>query len=179
MKKRKADPGTKAPLRDVSTPPAAQLANGTASRDAWDDPTDTGRAGSYVRLVRGYRRADTLVGMHKRSPAEVTRQHLQAVERLRDDHEISQGVNTGGRGSGGMTVGPTEAMIDAAARFRAALAAVDVDLHSILLPITLAGTTVKDTAKRRGIRPEAARAELLVALDQLRDHYLPPVYRRR
>jgi hypothetical protein len=169
-----------------------QIATGAVVRDTWDDPADTGRQGTYVRIVSGYRRADPVLAMHRRNPGEITRGHVQAAERLRDDYEIAEGVNTGGRGSGG-EVGPTEAMLDARRRFERAKAALGDTLASILLPVVLDGWTVKQWTEARPLRDaagdlvlrngkpvpslseEKAGGFLIAALGRLRDHYTPLV----
>jgi len=153
--------------------PAAQVANGAVERAAWDDPDDTGRRGSYVRMVHGYRRSDPLITLHRRSPREITQQHLQAAERLRDDYEIGEGVNLG-KGSGGET-GPLDVQIDARTRYRAAVAAVGPSLCAILLPVVLSAWTVKQWAEDRGMSETKASGYLTAALDRLQDHYNPVV----
>jgi len=153
--------------------PAAQVVNGAVERATWDDPDDTGRRGSYVRMVHGYRRSDPLITLHRRSPREVTQQHLQAAERLRDDYEISEGVNLG-KGSGG-EAGPMDVQIDARTRYRAAVAAVGPSLCAILLPVVLSAWTVKQWAEDRGMSETKASGYLIAALDRLQDHYNPVV----
>ena len=158
-------------------PPAAQLANGHAARAQWDDPDDTGRRGTYSRVIAGHRRADPLVTMHRRSPHEVTTRYLHAAERLRDDHEIGEGVSTGGRGPGGH-VGPTDAMLDARARFRAARDGVGPELWRVLAPIALDGWTVSYWAAYHGWAEGKAAGLLIGALGRLHDHYNPSVHNR-
>ena len=184
-------------------PPDVQMDNETAVRAHWDDPTDTGRTENYlrrgqayVRQVHGYRRADPILALHRRNPEEVTKLHVQAAERLRDDMEIGAGISTGGKGGGG-DVGPTDAMIDAAARFRAACDAVGRSMCTILLPVVLDGWTVKQWTEARpkrdrdgkvvvrngkpvpSLSEERASGYLLAALARLHDHYNPPVHRRQ
>jgi len=195
--RRKAD----VPKADASELPAAQLASDKAVRDHWDDPNDTGRVEShlrrgksYVRQVYGYRRADPVLALHRRSPDQVTARHVQAAERLRDDLEISQGINTGGKG-GTRDVGPTEAMIDADTRFRDARASVGDNLWDILARVVLDGWSVKQWTAARPKRDGTGRAVmrsgkavpamseekasgfLIAALARLDDHYNPRVKR--
>ena len=153
--------------------PAIQVANDAVVRDAWDDPNDTGRRGTYVRMVHGYRRSDPLVTLHRRSPREVTPQHLRAAERLRDDYEIGEGVNLG-KGGGG-EAGPLDVQLDARTRYRSAVAAVGPSLCAILLPVVLSAWTVKQWAEDRGMSETKAAGYLIAALDRLRDHYDPVV----
>jgi len=153
--------------------PTTQVVNGAVERAAWDDPDDTGRRGSYVRMVYGYRRSDPLITLHRRSPREVTPQHLQAAERLRDDYEIGEGVNLG-KGSGG-EAGPMDVQIDARTRYRSAVAAVGPSLCAILLPVVLSAWTVKQWAEDRGMSETKASGYLIAALDRLQDHYNPVV----
>jgi len=153
--------------------PVAQVTNGAVERAAWDDPDDTGRRGSYVRMVHGYRRSDPLITLHRRSPREVTQQHLQAAERLRDDYEIGEGINLG-KGSGGES-GPLDVQIDARTRYRAAVQAVGPRLCTVLLPVVLSAWTVKQWAEDRGMSETKATGYLIAALDRLQDHYNPVV----
>jgi len=153
--------------------PAAQVINGAVERAAWDDPDDTGRRGTYVRMVHGYRRSDPLITLHRRSPREVTQQHLQAAERLRDDYEISEGVNLG-KGSGG-DAGPLDVQLDARTRYRTAVTAVGPSLCAVLLPVVLSAWTVKEWAEDRGMSETKAAGYLIAALDRLQDHYNPVV----
>lgn len=153
--------------------PAAQLVNDAVMRAEWDDPNDTGRRGSYTRMVHGYRRSDPLITLHRRSPREVTDQHLRAAERLRDDYEISEGVNLG-KGSGGES-GPLDVQLDARARYRAAVQAVGPRLSTVLLPVVLSSWTVKQWAEDRGMSETKAAGYLIAALDRLQDHFNPVV----
>ena len=153
--------------------PAIQLANDAVMRDAWDDPTDTGRRGTYVRMVHGYRRSDPLITLHRRSPREITVQHLRAAERLRDDHELGEGVNLG-VGAGG-EAGPLDVQLSARSRYRAAVAAVGPSLCAILLPVVLSAWTVKQWSEERGMSETKAAGYLIAALDRLRDYYEPMV----
>lgn len=170
-------------IPEPSTPPAQQIANGHATRAEWDEPKETGRVEnylrggkSYVRQVQGFRRADPILALHRRSPNEFTRQHVQAAERLRDDHEIGQGVNLG-LGSGG-GLGPADAQLDAMARYRAAVQALGPRLWAIVDPVVIHWQTVAWWAEKFGRSEHKAAGYLIAALDALHDHYNPPVKNR-
>ena len=152
MTRTRARPGNNSigpAIPEPITPPAQQLVNGHASRAEWDDPDDTGRRNStHARAVHGFRRADPILALHRRSPNEFTRQHVQACERLRDDHEIGQGVNLG-LGSGG-GLGPADAQMDAMARYRAAVRALGPRLWAIVDPVVIHWHTVAWWAAKFG-----------------------------
>lgn len=157
--------------------PDVQIANGAAMRAEWDDPDDTRTVGSRtVRQVHGFRRADPLVSLHKRSPRDVTEQHLRAAERLRDDWEMSQGARRKS-GTGNGDVGIITAQMMAATRYRAAVAAMGASLWSILRLIVLDGWTVRAWALKFGWKEHRAAGYLIAALDALHDHYNPPTTR--
>lgn len=164
-------------MLDAVTVPDVQIATGKAVRGEWDDPNDTGRRGTGVRMIVGYRRADTILMMHRRSPTEITIRHAQAAERLRDDYEIGEGVNTGGRAGGG-EIGPTDAMLDARARFADARRHVGPTLWRVLAPIVLDGWSIKDWAAYHGWAEGKAAGMLIAALGCLYDHYNPAVANR-
>ena len=153
--------------------PAVQFTNGSAVRAEWDDPNDTGRRGTYTRMVHGYRRSDPLITLHRRSPREFTDQHLRAAERLRDDYEISEGVSLE-KGQGG-EAGPLDVQLDARARYRGAVQAVGPRLCTILLPVVLSSWTVKRWAEERDMSETKAAGYLIASLDRLQDHYNPVV----
>ena len=100
-------------------------------------------------------------------------QHLHAVERLKDDFEIGEGVSLG-KGGGG-DIGPLDAQLDARTRYRAAVRAVGPSLCGILLPVALSGWTVKQWAAARGMSENKAAGYMIAALDRLQDHYTPGV----
>ena len=164
----------RAQLSYTVRPVAEQIVHGLVEPAQWDDPDDTGRRGSYSAVVVGWRRADPILALHRRSPRDVTADHVRAVERLRDDYEIGEGARGVGRGAGG-GIDPTEAQIDAAGRYRAAVSAVGPGLCDVLIPVALAGWTVHALAERRGISDHRAAGMLIGALIRLRDHYDPPV----
>lgn len=200
-RRRAAKASTRAPAAPVGAGAAVvphQVTRGYVETGAWDDPTDTGRRNSTnVRLVHGFRRADPLITLHRRSPHEVTERHLRAAERLRDDHEIGEGVRGVGRGAGG-GVGPTDAQLDGLTRYREAVAAVGQSQCAILLPVVLAGWTVKRWVESKGpatdsnsrvlydrrgqplpaMTEQKAAGYLIAALDRLHEHYNPPVANR-
>jgi hypothetical protein len=161
-------------MQEIQAPPAAQLLNRHIARAEWDDPADTGRTGSYARVVYGFRRHDVLITLHRRSPLEFTRQHLQSVERLRDDHEIGEGVQGIGRGSGGQ-VGPTDARLDAVARYRAAVQAVGWEPWAVLRLVAIDNQTLGVVSVRLGLQRRPCRRRLIDALDRLTLHYNPVV----
>ena len=153
--------------------PATQLVNDVVMRAEWDDPNDTGRRGTYTRMVHGYRRSDPLITLHRRSPREYTDQHLRAAERLRDDYEISEGVSLE-KGQGG-EAGPLDVQLDARARYRAAVQAVGPRLCTILLPVVLSSWTMKRWAEERDMSETKAAGYLIAALDRLHDFFNPVI----
>ena len=156
---------------DTAAPPGAQLANAHAERAEWDDPEDTGRRGSYARQVHGFRRIDPLITLHRRDPREITEQHIRAAEKLRDDHEMSQGVMR--RSGGGGDMGIVNAQMAAAERYRAAVKAVGPRLWTILRLVVIDGWTVQRWAQKFVMSEHKAKGYLVAALDCLHDHYNP------
>jgi len=160
--------------------PAAQVETGHAEVASWDDPADTRTVGSRtVRQVHGFRRADPLITLHRRSPADFTAAHLRAAERLRDDYEMSEGARVrSGQGNGDM--GIINAQMAAAARYRTAVQAVGATAWTILRLVVLDGWTLArmaakfhaDVATRTG--EYRTRRWLMDALDALDLHYNPP-----
>lgn len=165
---------TRLPPLETIAPPSAQLATGHAERAEWDDPADTGRAGTGVRMVHGFRRADPLITLHKRDPREITIQHLRAAERLRDDWEMGQGVMRRA-GSGNGEVGIITAQMAAAQRYRAAVKAVGPRLFSVLELIVLHEWTVAQWANKFVLSEHKSKGYLVAALDCLHDHYNPKI----
>lgn len=164
------------PLDQPLAPPAHQVATGQAVRDGWDDPDDRRTVGTRtVRQVYGYRRHDPIIAMHRQAPREVTEAHVRAVSRLRDDYEIGEGVSLG-KGTGG-DVGPTDAMLDAKARFRDARDAMG-SAWAILGPIAMDGWSVRDWAAYHGYAAGKAAGMLIAALGRLHDHYNPVVSKK-
>lgn len=161
-----------------ATIPDAQIATGHATRDQWDDPDDTRTVGSRtVRQVYGFRRADPLITLHRRSPHDFTVAHLRAAERLRDDYEMSEGARVrSGQGNGDM--GIINAQMAAAARYRNAVQAVGPEPWAILRLVVLDGWVLLRWATAFRMAEKTARRRLIDALDLLHLHYNPPVMRK-
>lgn len=156
----------------------AQIVTGYATRDQWDDPDDTRTVGSRtVRQVHGFRRADPLITLHRRSPADFPVAFLRAAERLRDDYEMSEGARVrAGQGNGDM--GIINAQMAAAARYRNAVQAVGPEPWAVLRLVVLDGWALLRWAQRFHVAEKTARRRLIAALDLLHLHYNPPVRRQ-
>lgn len=166
-------------MDDERHPPAQhQIDTRHVERAAWDDPDDTGRTGSYVRAVHGYRRTDPLAKVHAHSPGKITRRHIRAAEMLRDDWETANGAGhvdscvrlaTGGV-SGGQGVGLAVRWERASRASRGAQDACgrcwDVVDH-----VVLRGCSPTAWGLDHGKNGHAAVERLSIGLDALADFY--------
>jgi hypothetical protein len=100
---------------------------------------------------------------------------MKAIDRYRDDFEVSQGARPGWErpevGGGSQASGPAHAQLQAAEAYRAANAAVGKTTSRILVAVTLCGQTLAEYAESCGLSAHAAKGYLVAALDSLRDHY--------
>lgn len=149
----------------------------------WRDPEDAaaltrGADGKRrARTVKGFRVADPILHLHRRSPGEVTERHWMSSCKLRDDYEAHLGASGGrdpGRIIGEPSYEPATFQIDAIGRVRDAFLAVGPTLWGVLLPVVIHGYTVARLAEARGTSAHRMQGYLVAALDRLADHYYPP-----
>lgn len=168
--------------KPVETADGAVLRPARVEQGEWTDPDDTqalerGPDGRRrARKVKGFRVIDPIRNLHAHNPGEITERHVRAADRLRDDHEIGEGIRNGRSAahvSGGSGAGPTDAMLDAAQRYRGAVQAVPPSLWGCLAPLVFHGWTVARLAEARGTSAVRLTGYVQAALDALCDHYWP------
>jgi hypothetical protein len=141
----------------------------------WDDPDDVNYRSKRAWQVRGFRRVSVIRNLHLRGGL-ITKEHLDAAERLSLDFELSDGAHPGYQRPEVRTAGafaePAQAQLDAVRRYRAAVRAVGLRLCAVLLPVVLGNVSVAEVAKRMGVSNGfLATGFLLAALDRLVEHY--------
>ena len=145
-------------------------------RGEWADPDDTNQRSKTPRPVLGYRRADPLRTMHIRGDL-VTKEHMVAAERLRDDCELGHGARPGSERSeiraSGHAGGPGDAQLDALARYTAAVASAGFGTKSceVMLWVVIHGGDASGWAEAHGISRHVVIGLLVAALDNLERHY--------
>jgi DNA-directed RNA polymerase specialized sigma24 family protein len=155
----------------------------------WRDPEDTSVQARHhgARNIAGWRRIDVIAALHASSPREITQAHLAAANRLRRDHEIGVlGAKLGRRQNepvdGGATADLTTAQLDALRRFRQAMAAVggpNSQSATLLVWVVLDNWNITDLSADSGVSRDRMHGRLQAALEQLKDHYMPPAPPRR
>ena len=70
----------------------------TAVRDEWLDPDDLDRSTRVPKKVVGFRRADTLLTLQKRSDGKISKRHVDAADLFRSDYQIGVEGARPGRG---------------------------------------------------------------------------------
>ena len=160
---------------------AIHAASGAVIREAvaeqaeWDDPDDKNTRSKTPRQVIGYRRADPLLILHRRG-GEVTKDHIRAAHRFRDDYEIGHGARPGyerpeaGCGAAD-AMGAAEMQFRAMDSYKAAMLAVGIRLSSILVVVVLEGRSPTSYAEERGQSAVKMVGYLVAALDRLLEHY--------
>ena len=147
-----------------------------AERGEWADPADTNTRSKAPRSVLGYRRADPLRTMHVRGDL-ITKEHLNAAERLRDDAEIANGARPGAEKSevrgGFCSGGPGDQQLDAMARYRAALGACGHGTKAcqLMCAVVLSGQDVSSWSEACGMSRHVGVGMLVATLDLLQMHY--------
>jgi hypothetical protein len=162
-------------------PPLHQIATGKIEPSQWDDPDHIHKTGTRtVRQVYGFRVADPLVKLHAHSPRSITRRHLEASRRLRDDYEIAHEVGTvdsimrlGAPRSATIGAGPAATRLDAMRRCRSAQDAC-AHVWDVVALVVLAGWSLARWAQHVAKNPHAARERLAIGLDLLADYYGVP-----
>jgi hypothetical protein len=142
----------------------------TASK--WVDPVQANQFAKTPEKVKGFRRIDTLVRLL--AGGTLTKEHVAAGFRLRDDYEVSEGARPGSerseiRGSG--TGGPLDAQLAAVARYRAAIQAVGKIPSAMVLHVVLDNRSITAWAEPRGMSVSSATGYLLCGMDRLQEHY--------
>ena len=118
---------------------------------SWRDPEDTNVQRRTPKMVSGHRRIDTLIRLHL--GGTVTKEHVAAGFRFRDDHELSDGARPGSerteiRGSSGAG-GPDDVQLAAIARFRAAVEAVGKGPSTMVAHVVLLTRSLTAWAEAR------------------------------
>ena len=155
-----------------------------AERAEWDDPADINTRSKAPRQVLGYRRTDPLRTLHIKQDL-ITKEHLAAAERLRDDCELGHGARPGSERSeirsSGHSGGPGDAQLDALRRYTAALSSVGYGTKSceLMLSVVIHGSDVTAWCEGYGISRHVGVGLLVAALDLLKLHYDGPAVRRR
>ena len=163
---------------DERQPEPTVLREAIAERAEWDDPSDTNTRSKTPRQVIGYRRADPLLILHKRG-GEVTKDHIRAAHRFRDDYEIGHGARPGydrmnaaaGSSDDKERPGAAEMQFRAMDGYKAAMLAVGIRLSSILVVVVLEGRSPTSYAEEKGQSAVKMVGYLVAALDRLQEHY--------
>ena len=159
-----------------SAPPDHQITTGRLARAQWDDPEDTGRPGSYVRAVHGYRVTDPLAKAH--AAGTITKRHITAAEMLRDDWEVTHGagyvdsiarLDTAGC-STSARVGTAMRWTMASQAARGAQDAVGI-VWDVVNGVVLQGMSPTAWGARNGRNGHRAIERLTIGLDLLADYY--------
>ena len=144
----------------------------------WTDPEQRNKFSKTPEKVVGFRRVDEMVRLEKRGT--ITKLHLAAGIKLRDDYEIGelggrQGLDLTEIRTGGDGGTPSQVRLDALARYRGAVQAVGPRLSTIMLHVVISNGTVTSWAERRVMSLSRATGYLEAAMDRLADHYDPHV----
>ena len=195
------------PSRDPSSdhlgiPPALLIRDQPRAGDydatEWADPSatrataraseaDTGQSHVAVRKVRGYRSRMEIDRLRASSPRVFTTALIRSARRLLRDYAIGiEGARTGGRApvappgtSPDDLPGPDDHRMNAAARYRAARAALGPTLADVVCWVVLENWTLHrlalrlHPARKTGAAPNVHRAsgQLLAGLQRLLEHY--------
>lgn len=138
----------------------------------WVDPEQTNKFSKTPEKVRAFRRVDTLVRLL--AGGTLTKEHVAAGFRLRDDYELAEGARPGSERSevrGTNVGGPADAQIAAVARYRNAVQAVGKSLCSMVLHVVLDNRSITAWAEPRGKSVSECTGYLLAGMDRLVEHY--------
>lgn len=179
-------------------PPAAQrhavmASDGTVMRPArieraeWSDPDDMdpGNMASArtrkARQIDGFRRVSVLANLHKRSPSEITKAHVEAGERFTRDfevgHEGARSAGGGGHTDSSAPGWPTHQQLAALTRYRQAIEALGPTLSGIVVAVVLSNWTIEQVAERLKTSPHRAVGRFAASMDRLCDFYWPEGYK--
>ena len=142
-------------------------------RGEWRDPEDHDVLRRNAKTVIGYRRVDQLVHLFRRGT--ITKQHVAAGVKLRNDYEVGELGGVGGeraeiRTSGGFG-GPAAHQLDALARFRAARVHVGERGCAMLVHVVVNGQSIAAWAERHGKALHHETGYFVASLDRLEEHY--------
>ena len=165
-------------MTDAAAPPDHQIATGHIERAQWDDPDDTGRQGSYVRAVHGFRVADPRAKLHAQLPDRITKRHVKAATMLRDDYDVTEGAGyvdsiarmatAGCSGSQGAGLAMRWALANKATRGAQEACG---RVWDVVAAVVLHGMSATAWGARNGRNGPAAVERLSIGLDALADFY--------
>ncbi len=152
-----------------ATPAAVLRARGAVQRAEWDDPADTNDRARKPWQVAGWRRRDPVRDLFAARSLE-----RDAADRLRRDVDIASGLRGAERdgvGSGGGFATPTDAMLDAVARVRAACRALTAEEVDAVSWVVVEGASLESYEVRMRLAHGTAEKRVRGAMLSLANHY--------
>ena len=129
--------------------------------------------------VGGYRRVDCMLAMFRNGKGRtVTADHLRAKEKFRDDYQL--GIARANMPKSGTTRvdGSSDkeeefGWLQAAQRYRRAMAAIGPSLQGVVFVMAVGGWDVPQLAQQINMAENVATGLVVAAFDSLADHYWP------